>query len=109
MSRAEIEEYDGLSDWWGNAERLWDENKVKSDESTLLERINFHQQLTSQLEASSHRVVYTKAGNRLAAARISDPSAIIDFSLYWGAAVGSDEALYLAALLNSEAVLSNCK
>ncbi len=105
MSPAEIEEYDGLSDWWDNAERIWGENKVRSDKSTLLERINFHQQLASQLEASSHRVVYTKAGNRLAAARISDSTAIIEFSLYWGAAVSSDEALYLTALLNSEAVL----
>jgi len=105
MSHVEIEEYDGLNDWWTDAERLWDENKVESDKSTLLERINFHQQLTSQLEANSHRVVYTKAGNRLAAARISDHTAIIDFSLYWGAAVSSDEALYLTALLNCETVL----
>jgi hypothetical protein len=37
----------------------------------------------------------------LAAARLSDPSAVIDHKLYWAAVADLDEARYLTAILNS--------
>ena len=40
----------------------------------------------------------------LVAARIIDPTAVIDHKLYWGAASSEDEALYLCAILNSPKV-----
>jgi hypothetical protein len=40
----------------------------------------------------------------LAAARISDPTAVIDHKLYWGAVSDLDEARYLTAILNSSVV-----
>jgi hypothetical protein len=104
LSVEKIEEYPGLSQWWNKAQALWDENKSKSDKGTLLDRIDFHGQLSSQLSPSAHRVVYAKAGIRLAAARIDDSHAIVDHTLYWGAASSLDEARYLVAMLNSSAV-----
>ena len=38
----------------------------------------------------------------LAAARVSDPSAVIDHKLYWAAVSGIGEARYLTAILNSD-------
>lgn len=40
----------------------------------------------------------------LAAARVTDPTAVIDHTLYWGAAVSEAEALFLCAVLNSARV-----
>ncbi|MEU4573608.1 N-6 DNA methylase [Nonomuraea sp. NPDC023979] len=104
LEAEEIEEYPGLAKWWNRASEIWDQNKRRSDNSTFLERIDFHRQLSSQVPASPHRVVYTKAGNNLAAARIKDVRAIIDQKLYWGAVSSVDEAHYLVTLLNSDAV-----
>lgn len=40
----------------------------------------------------------------LAAAVVSDPLAVIEHKLYWGAAATADEAKYLVAVLNSDAL-----
>jgi hypothetical protein len=58
--------------------------------------------LTQQFPLATHRVVYSKGGMYLAAARLSDPSAVIDHKLYWAAVTGLDEARYLTAILNSQ-------
>ena len=41
----------------------------------------------------------------MAAARVSDPQAVIENTLYWAATSGVEEARYLTAVLNSEALL----
>ena len=41
----------------------------------------------------------------LAAARISDPSVVIDHTLYWASAADVTEARFLTAVLNSDALL----
>ncbi|MGW5501300.1 N-6 DNA methylase [Streptomyces rochei] len=102
LTQAEIEEYPALSTWWSKAEEAWETDKKKdSKEGALLERIDFHGQLSSQLPAALHRVLYTKASNRVAAARIESRSEIIDHKLYWAAASSIEEARYLVAVLNS--------
>lgn len=105
LTASEIEEHPALAEWWASAEDLWDANKVANDESALLDRIDFHGQLSAQLPVSAHRVVYTKAGTKLAAAWINDPNAIIDHKLYWAPVSGLDEARYLTAILNSKVLL----
>lgn len=100
----QIDEYPGLTQWWSQAEKAWADHKVGSDSSDLLDRIDFHGQLVSQAAGPAHRVVYSASGNRLAAARVSDPRVIIEHKLYWAAASTLDEARYLEALLNSAAV-----
>jgi hypothetical protein len=48
--------------------------------------------------------VYTKSGQHLAACRIDDPTAVIDHKLYWAPAETVEEARYLSAVLNSQAL-----
>jgi hypothetical protein len=109
LSASKVEENTALAAWWQSAENTWDAGKVKSDTSSLLERIDYHGQLSAQLPAARHRVLYTASGNTLAAVRIDDPRPVIEHKLYWAAASGIDEARYLTAILNSELVLERVK
>ncbi|MDN5919722.1 MAG: hypothetical protein L0I76_32265, partial [Pseudonocardia sp.] len=99
-----IDLYPGLADWWREAERTWTEHRT-NDKLSLLGQLDYRRKLKTQFPAGEHRVVYTKGGMYLAAARISDPNAVIDHKLYWGSASSLDEARYLTAILNSPALL----
>jgi hypothetical protein len=105
LSKAEIEDHPALAHWWNEAEERWEANKSRSDPGALLDRIDFHGQLSAQLPAVNSRVVFTKAGNTIAAARVTDARAVIDHKLYWAATSSVDEALYLEAILNSNTVM----
>ncbi|WLS46759.1 N-6 DNA methylase [Micromonospora profundi] len=105
----QIEGNPDLSEWWSTVEETWERHKAKNDVSPFLRRIDYHGQLSSQLPSARHRVVYSKSGNRLAAARIDQPSAIVENALYWAAVSGIREARYLTAILNSEMVLERVK
>lgn len=109
LSTESIEDHAGLSSWWNEAERTWERHKSSADSSALLDRIDYHGQLSAQIPAARHRVAYTASGNTLAAARIEDPDAIIEHKLYWAAASGIGEARYLVAILNSSLVLERVK
>lgn len=105
LELSEIAQYPALEQFWNSAEAAWAQHKKSSDLSTFLERLDFHRQLSAQLPAPTHRVVYTKAGSRLTAARIADPHTVIDHKLYWAACSSISEARYLQAILNSDTVL----
>ncbi|MGY1929521.1 Eco57I restriction-modification methylase domain-containing protein [Nocardia gipuzkoensis] len=109
MEGQEIAEHSGLSGWWDQAERTWNANKSSSDESRLLDRIDYHGQLTAQLPTAAMRVVYTKSGNTLAAAMVRDATAIIDHKLYWAPVATESEGHYLCAVLNSATLLARVK
>lgn len=96
----QLDLFPGLASWWREAEAHWLENR-SSDRMALVDRLNYRRGLTDQYPISEHRVVYTKSGMYLAAARIEDTAALIDHKLYWAAAESADEALYLCAVLNS--------
>ena len=102
---ARMDFYAGLSDWWQRAEATWDENKAPATRLSLLEQFDYRNKATHQFPIATHRVVYSKAGTRLAAARVSDPDVFIDHMLYWAAASSIEEARYLTVLLNSQVVL----
>lgn len=104
LRQSEIAENPGLSDWWTRAESAWDTNKVQSDKSDLLTRIDYHGQLSAQVPVAPHRVVYTASGSNLVAARLEDQS-IIEHKLYWAPVSGVEEARYLVGILNSEVLL----
>lgn len=91
----------GVAKWWDEASDLWEQNKTKSSRLSLLENLDYHSKLTRQLGAVKHRVVYTKAGTRLAASRLEDPQQIIDHNLYWLPVRSKQEAQYLTAILNA--------
>ncbi|MBC9000853.1 N-6 DNA methylase [Micromonospora aurantiaca (nom. illeg.)] len=109
LEAGRIEDYPGLESWWKEAEETWQAHKVESDDSSLLQRINFHSQLSAQVPAGSHRVVYSKAGNSIAAARLNESQSIIDHKLYWAAVSGVEEARYLVSILNSTMVLERVR
>ena len=109
LLESQIDDYPGLKGWWDSAESTWSANKKAGDSSSLLERIDYHQQLSSQLPVSPIRVVYTKAGSTIAAAVVRDPRAIIDFSLYWAPVQTEAEAHYLCAVLNSSILRERVK
>lgn len=96
-----IDEYPGLARWWRNAEEIWQAGKSAASRLTLCEQLDYHGKLHRQHPSMSHRVVYTKSGQHLAACRIDDPNALIDHTLYWAPAASVDEARYLCAVLNS--------
>ncbi|GAQ67135.1 N-6 DNA methylase [Streptomyces scabiei] len=105
LPQGKIEENPGLASWWEEAEAKWARHKSESDKSALLDRIDYHNQLSSQLPAARHRVLYTASGKMLAAARVEDPNVVVEHILYWAAASSVDEARYLTAILNSKTVL----
>jgi SAM-dependent methyltransferase len=96
-----IDRYSGLAEWWRSAEMIWDEHKATVTRLSLLERIDYHGELSAQFPPAPIRVMYSKSGNTLAAAVLTNPRAVIDHKLYWAAASSLDEARYLAALLNA--------
>jgi hypothetical protein len=99
-----IDRYPGLAEWWRGAEDVWEANKGDANRLTLLGRLDFNGELSAQFPTSPFRITYTKAGNYLTAAIVSDPQAIIDHKLYWMGTTNQDEARYLTALLNAPAL-----
>ena len=98
-----IDLYPGLAEWWTSAEAVWEANKGESH-LTLLERIDYRNGLSLQFPVSRHRILYTKSGQYLAAARLDDPRVVVDHKLYWATAGSLEEAQYLTAILNSPAL-----
>ena len=87
---------------------LWDTHKRANDNKTLLEQLDYHHKLQSQLDwrqanqsDPKTRVAYTGSG-RPTAAIISDLEALIDHKLYWISCNTLQEALYLLAIINSD-------
>jgi len=98
-----LELYPGLSRWWRQAEEVWRCNR-SSDRLSLTEQLDFHGKLTAQHPIQPRRIVYTKSGMHLAAARIENRRHVIDHKLYWATAASFEEAQFLCAVLNSAEV-----
>jgi hypothetical protein len=95
----------GLADWWRKAESIWVEHRSsRSQRLSLKQRLDFHHDLTRQFPIPQYRVVYSASGSYLAAASMTNSSAIIEHKLYWAAAASRDEARYLTAILNSTVI-----
>ena len=90
-----------VRDWWRDVSQRWEDNKTKQSKLSLMENLDYQRKLSKQLNAVKHRVVYSKSGNSLAAARVTQPSVIIDHKLYWMPASGEDEARYLTSIINA--------
>jgi hypothetical protein len=82
------------------AEKLWTDNR-RSD-MTLVGLFDYFGQLTAQFPIRPLRVVYSKAGTQPAACILRNRMEIIENTLYWYAVSAENEALFLAAILNSE-------
>ncbi len=93
--------YPGFAQWWREAERIWNENR-RNPRMELVQRLDFQRGLSQQFPTPEHRIVYSASGMYLAAARVSDTSAVIEHVLYWGTAASVEEARFIVAILNSE-------
>ena len=99
--------YPGLARWLEKTETLWE--KHKSNELTLLQQCDYYGKLSSQFPIAPIRVVYPASGTNLAAAAVQNEECVIDSSLYRAAVESLEEAHYLCAILNSEALREQVK
>lgn len=109
LSEAEIASIPGLDEWWTNAAALWEGHKKPASKQSLLGNFDHKNKLSAQLPLDPMRVAYTKAGSILTAALLSDPEPLIDHNLYWAPVKTESEGHYLAAILNSEAILERVR
>ena len=98
--RALDRQFDQLAGWMRKAESVWSAN-AESGDMTLIERWNYHNELGAQFPIPQTRLLYSASGTQPAAA-VARAAVAVEHSLYWAAA-SPEEALYLAAILNSEA------
>ncbi len=101
---ARVDEHPGLAYWWREAEKHWEHNRSKSTKLSLREQLDYYGKLSGQFPLQPHRVLYTKSGVRIAAARLEGDKAIVDHTLYWAAVESVEEGRYLVAVLNSDSV-----
>lgn len=95
--------YPGLADWWHQAEALWNANRT-SNRLTLLQRLDFRRELTSQLPGSPLRVVYAASGMYVTAALLQNHNVILEHGLYWADVGSPEEGMFLCAILNAPAL-----
>lgn len=109
MEETELLAAPTINKWWTEVSSAWEANKQRSTKLSLLENINYSNKLSSQFPIPPLRVVYSKAGSILTAAILDDTEAIIDHKLYWAEVKSRSEADYLAAILNSSALLERVR
>ena len=92
---------------WRTVSGLWEQNKSTNNKLDLLGRLDYHGELSAQLDwrrdpgSRPVRVLHTDAGAPTATLLHSD-RAIVDTSLYWITCSDLREANYLLAVINSE-------
>ena len=98
-----------MRDRWQIVSRLWEENKAAANKLDLLGRLDYHLELSSQLEWHQNprerpfRVVYNQSGTPTAAL-LHDDDAVMDKKLYWVTCRDLEEAHYLLGIINSRAL-----
>ena len=94
---------------WQAVSRLWEENKALANNLSLLGQLDYMGKLSSQLEWQLNpdgrpvRLAYTSSGQPTAAI-LSDDADLVENLLFWVACRDADEANYLLAIINSEAL-----
>ena len=91
---------------WRLVSELWDEHKRVGNKLTLIENLDYMGKLSYQRSSkqdSPLRLLYATSG-RATAAILNDRYATIDHTAYWISVNSHDEAIYLAAIINSSSV-----
>ena len=94
---------------WQTVSGLWEENKARANRLNLLGQLDYIRKLSSQLEWMKDakerpvRVVYTSSGVPTAAI-VHDDEAFVENVLFWTACKDVQEANYLLAIINSNAL-----
>ena len=102
-----------LRNRWAEMSRLYDANKGRTDNKNLIERLDYHKELTSQLEWHKHgdsslRVLYTSSGHPTAVT-CEDRDMLVDYTLYWMPVDTHEEADYLCGIINSRTLRERVK
>ena len=98
-----------MRDRWRTVSRLWEEKKTAANKMNLLEQLDYYGKLSAQLDWQRNphdrpiRLVYSGWGAPTAAL-IHDEDAIVDYKLFWIACKDTQEAHYLLAIINSDAL-----
>ena len=94
---------------WQTVNRRWEENKALANRLNLLGQLDYMGKLSSQLEWQHNpknrkvRVLYNQSGAPTAAL-LEDDEALADYTLYWIACKSMNEANYVLAIINSNAL-----
>lgn len=94
---------------WRIVSELWEAHKSSVNKLDLLGRLDYHKELSSQLEWQQNpgdkpiRLAYNQSGAPTAAL-LDDDDALVDYTLYWIACKDVREAHYLLAIINSDAL-----
>ena len=94
---------------WQTVSRLWEDKKALANNLNLLGQLNYYGKLSAQLDWQSNlegrpvRLVYTSSGQPTAAI-LYDDTDLVENLLFWVPCRDSDEANYLLAIINSEAL-----
>ena len=94
---------------WQTVNQFWEDNKARANKLSLLGRLDYHRELSSQLTWQNNesnrpvRLVYNQSGTPTAAL-LDENAALVDYTLYWIACKTTEEANYLLAIINSDAL-----
>ena len=98
-----------MRDRWQTVSAFWERNKAPANQLNLLGQLDYLHKLSSQLEwqrepgARPIRIVYASAGQPTASL-VQDDSILVDYKLFWVACKNTEEASYLLAIINSDAL-----
>ena len=100
LNSDKIELSPGLQQWWGRAEKLWNDNR-SNEKLTLKGQLDFQSKLSKQLPIPPLRVIYNRSGMHIVAAKTENRRGIVASGLYWCSVRTHAEADYICAILNS--------
>ena len=92
---------------WRTVNRFWEDNKALANKLNFLEQLDYMSKLSSQLTRQANpdsgcvRVLYNQSGTPTATL-LDDPTALVDYTLYWITCQDIREANYLLAIINSD-------
>ena len=94
---------------WQTVSSLWQKNRAVANKMDLLGQLDYYGKLSSQLEWQQNkggrpvRVVYNQSGAPTASLLHAD-AALIDYTLFWVTCKDAQEANFLLATINSDAL-----
>ena len=98
-----------MRDRWRTVSSLWEESRSAANKMDLLAQLDYYGKLSSQLEWRQNpgdrpiRMAYNQSGAPTAALIPSNES-LVDYTLFWVACSDIQEANYLLAIINSQAL-----
>jgi len=106
-SEAFAQGFPRLGAWLADVEQKWAEHASQGTDGQpkmrLDERLDHQRGLSRQFPPAALRVVYAASGTSFAAVTLSD-AAVVEHAAYWAPARSPEEARYLTAVLNADAL-----